>query len=242
MLEFVERVQSATDIPEETAEALTEKRDALRLLLRRSPFLLRTLLFTELAEVEDRLGNRAVAAAYRARVLRWSGRDRGGVRADVVDYLAAEGLAEEAHALKLSGSGGAVSESDDGVYRYLKERFDRFRRNDTDNRWEPQFDRHRAEGYRASVIVSNYQVEPDRFARFLRLLARAEMMRRGEAEVVVVDSGSAQAQWELNRDDVVSSGVDVTLRPDRRARNDPMRLEQGAGAGPRRICHLPRDR
>jgi glycosyltransferase involved in cell wall biosynthesis len=208
---FVADSLSVTDAPNTTPEMLEDKRARLRALVKASPYLFRTHLLVELADVEEQLGNSLVAAAYRARVLRWLDGDRLDVLDSVRRTLCQAGLGEEAKAITLHSNGRGHSADQDEVFEYLERRFQRYRTNDIDDEWTVEFERHTAEGYRASVIVSNYRVPADRFSRFLRLLGRSDMIRRREAELIVIDSGSPVRQWDLNGAEVRACGLDLTF-------------------------------
>jgi glycosyltransferase involved in cell wall biosynthesis len=208
---FLAAALKTEDEPEDSPDALEIKRQKLKGLIKNSPYYLRSYLFEELAEIEDKLGNTLVAAAYRIRLIRWVNSDRLDFLQSLCVTLKNAGMNEEAKTVELltnaAGNRGDGSE----IYNYLKQRYDSLRAVRLDDSWNVIYQRHRREGYRASVIVSNYNTSAEHFLRFLKLLKRNTMIRRGEAEIVVIDSGSPKQQWELNASDVRDADIDITF-------------------------------
>lgn len=208
---FLTAVLHAHNAPEDTPQSLDQKRSSLRTLLKGSPYLLRTHLLQELAEIEDKIGDPLVAAAYRIRVLRWLDGDRLDSLHAICRELSNAGLAEEAHVMKLLAAATSDDASNTSIFQYLTQRFSRLRTVEISDAWNMEFSRHKHEGYRASIIVSNYNTPAERFSRFLNLLKRITMVHRGEAEVIVIDSGSPSRQWELNGTDIKNCDIDISF-------------------------------
>jgi glycosyltransferase involved in cell wall biosynthesis len=146
----------------------------------------RVPLFRELARLERRAGCEIVAATYGLRAMRWLGRDAFGDLPYVAATLEAAGFAHEATTAR------AMFGDEPGT-------FDRCRRLMDDaverNRHNPArplavVDDRRGESVpRVSVIVSLYAAAT-KLDTLLTMLNQQSLARRGELEVVLVDSNS----------------------------------------------------
>jgi glycosyltransferase involved in cell wall biosynthesis len=139
----------------------------------------------EIARVERLLGNPLIAAAYELRTLRLVGEDRWGILPRLVATLREQGSTNEADAAEaLYGSRASA----DAVYRLLTQRLEALRT----YKAKPLAiydDRRTATRPKVAVIVSLYNAA-DKLKLFLTMLCRQTLLRKGEVEVILVDSGS----------------------------------------------------
>lgn len=180
----------------------------VRGLLKQSPAWLRTRLTLALADAEAASGRDLLAAAYRFRALRWLGDDRFGLSRSIVATAAGAGLGEEAKAVEFCRQSLSTEGDEAGVACYLQSRFDALRRIGIPADEAQRTDARRKERYRVSVLVSMYTVAPPALDRFVQMLGTLTMVRRGEAEIVFIDSGSPSPQWPLLAGRLKALGAD----------------------------------
>lgn len=181
-------------MPERTAAEITEKwRQCGQLVV--DLRIDRARLWREMARIEMLRGNDLVAATYRLRAMRLSGKDRPGDLAGVVETLRQHGFAREADVARAM-YGGA-----DGSLRQCRQLLDgalRENRQLVERDYEFVDDRRQPRAYRASVIVSLYKAESN-LPLFLQTLSLQTLLRAGEAEMVLIDSGSPEAEYQVFR-------------------------------------------
>jgi glycosyltransferase involved in cell wall biosynthesis len=175
----------------------------VRALLKESPAWLRTRLTLALADAEAASGKDLLAAAYRFRALRWLGDDRFGVTPSITATATSASLNEEAMAVAFCRQSLGSDADQPGVSAYLQSRYEALRRIAIPADYEQRTDARSKDRYRVSVIVSMYNVTPQALDRFMQMLSTLTMVKRGDAEVIFIDSGSPWPQWAL-----LSSRVD----------------------------------
>lgn len=168
---------------ENNEDALSEK---LRTLYRYdSTTLFRCNFWRDIARIERLRGHDLLAATYELRILRLLGHDALHLLPLLTETLNANAFCSEAEAVTALYSDPAAGP--ERVYDLLNARFERLRHYEA-KPWAILDDR-RAEGPRVAVIVSLYgAAEKLRF--FLTALAQQTLARRGEVEIILVDSGS----------------------------------------------------
>lgn len=151
----------------------------------------RVTLFREMAQLERRRGNDLIAATYLLRTMRWLGRDARGDLPYVASCLRDLGYDPEAEAAE------AMFGSDpDARSRCLGLMHDALDR----NRTKPELPLARREDFRGaiqprvSVIASLYNAAT-KLPTLLTMLANQSLARRGELEVVLVDSNSPSDEY-----------------------------------------------
>lgn len=142
--------------------------------------------FREMMAHERERGNALVAATYGMRILRWQGRDQFQLREQVSAALADGGFAREAEVVELMY--GGAPDADARSRSYLDRQLS-LNRTKKDLPLEFSEDMRGAKPVRASIIVSLYNAA-DKIPTFLRMLSQQTMIKRGECEVVFIDSGS----------------------------------------------------
>ncbi len=146
----------------------------------------RVRLFRELARLERRKGNDLVAATYELRVMRWLDRDMNGDLPYVTATLEDAGFAREAEAAQAMF--GPPAERFERCLALMQDAYDRNRT--LANRPLANLDDRRGPtAPRVAVIVSLYNAA-DKLPTLLATLDQQTLARRGELEVVLVDSGS----------------------------------------------------
>lgn len=184
---FPNRFERIAELPEQNADALREKLHLMYAL--GSGPLFRCNFWSQIARVERLRGNDLLAAAYEMRVLRLMGSDRLGLLGPATATLEHHGLHAEAGAVRAMIAGDAA------VAAFLSEREAQCRALPAAS-FELMDDQRRPESPRVSVIVSLYNAA-DKLRLFLELLANQTLVRKGEVEVILVDSGSPGAELEV---------------------------------------------
>ena len=180
---IVSRLRAAGEQSERNRDALKQKLGFLYYAA--SSPILRCNLWLEIARVERLLGNPLMAAAYELRALRLVGEDRWGLVPRLVATLRDAGNVDEAMAAEALYGDKASAEA---VYTLLTDRFRALRTYKT-KRLAINDDRRSATPPKVAVIVSLYNAA-DKLKLFLTMLCRQTLLRKGEVEVILIDSGS----------------------------------------------------
>lgn len=155
----------------------------------------RVTYFRELARLERRAGRPLVATVYQMRIMRWLGADVFGDLPSATATLRQHGYTHEARTLAAM----YAPDADTQCLALLKERFDALRTNPA-KPWQKTLDTRPADRKpRLSFIVSLYNAE-NKLDLFLRMISQDRMLRRGEAEVILVDSGSPTNEFRVVKD------------------------------------------
>lgn len=142
--------------------------------------------WAEIARIERILGNDLIAVTYELRILRLLGSDKLNLLPQVMDTLNINGFVHEAAAAQAIYADNKLAEQN--VYKYLEEAFDRNRLK-KEKPWLYVKDYRTATSPRVSVIVSLYNAA-DKLNFFLTALSQQTLLKIGEVEVILVDSGS----------------------------------------------------
>ncbi len=154
----------------------------------------RVRLWREAARVEELRGNILVTATYKLRVMRALGGDNFGDLAFVLRTLEEKGFFREAKAV--DALYGNSSQRDERCLNLIEAaRVDNLT-NSANDEYEIWDDRRDKSAYRASIIVSLYNAA-EKLPLFLRTLQHQTLIQRGEAEVILVDSGSPGDEYEV---------------------------------------------
>jgi glycosyltransferase involved in cell wall biosynthesis len=155
----------------------------------------RVRLWRELARLEELRGRNLVAATYRLRAMRLFGHDQFGDLPPVMETLQEYGFSREAAAA-------------DAIYGLHLDRVDRcanilntaFSSNQQSHDWNYELvdDRRNGSPCRVSVIVSLYNAA-DKLPMFLEALSLQTLVRAGQAELILVDSGSTTSEYAVFR-------------------------------------------
>lgn len=176
--------------PEHSQDALRKKLSALYAAA--SNPVLRCNFWMEIARIERLRGNELMAVAYELRLLRLLGDDRLGLLPRVADSLRRNGFPNEAEAAEALYSD--PDRAEERVYALLKKRMERLRR--YEEKPLDVIDDRRSRPAKVSVIVSLYNAA-DKLNVFLTALAQQTLVRNGEVEVILVDSGSPTNEREV---------------------------------------------
>lgn len=154
----------------------------------------RIRLWRELARVETLRNDPLAAATYRLRAMRLAGADRYDDLPVVVPILEQHGYQREAEvAVAMFGKSDSREEH---CSRLLDEAFAVHRRQ---RQWQYESvddRREKLQSFRVSIIVSLYNAA-DKLPFFLRALSRQTLLQRGQAEVVLIDSGSPAGEYSV---------------------------------------------
>lgn len=163
----------------------------------------RVRLWREIARLEQLRGNELVSATYRLRAMRLMGGDRFHDLPAVAHTLEKHGYRQEAEA---ASAMYAIQPDRDERCETLLQRAMANHRQYAPRNLELLDDRREQRGFRASVVVSLYDAA-DKLPLFLETLALQTMIRSGQAEVVIIDSGSPGKEYEVFRAWAERSGV-----------------------------------
>lgn len=140
----------------------------------------------EIARIERIRGNELIAVTYELRILRLLGEDKLKLLPNVRRTLEKHGLIEEARAAVAMYADPENSET--RVYDYLREAYER-NRSRQDRPWLYVVDQRTTEAPRVSVVVSLYNAA-DKLNFFLTALSQQTLVKKGEVEIILVDSAS----------------------------------------------------
>jgi glycosyltransferase involved in cell wall biosynthesis len=180
---LISRLKAAGEQSERNRDAVKDK---LRFLYQAaSNPILRCNFWLEIARVERLLGNPIIAAAYELRALRLVGEDRWGIMPRLTETLRETGNGNEADAAEALYGPKA---SADAVHTLLRQRLEELKTYKAKSLAICD-DRRDAKPPKVAVIVSLYNAA-DKLELFLTMLCRQTLLRMGEVEVILVDSGS----------------------------------------------------
>jgi len=155
--------------------------------------LYRCNFWQDIARIERILGNELMAATYELRILRLLGEDSLGLLPGVVATLNKHGLIQEAKAAQAMYAD--PNKAEENVYAYLKEAY---QRNLVRQDYPLQVldDRRNQTPAKVAVIVSLYKAS-DKLNYFLTALSLQTLVKQGEVEIILVDSGSPTNEREV---------------------------------------------
>ena len=197
------RLKKIADQSEHSKSQLREKLDAL--YGNASSPLYRCNFWLDIARLERELGNDLMAVTYELRVLRLLGEDRLGLLPRVVETLNNRGFTGEARVADAMFRD--LSSSEERVYSYLKEAYQR-NVNPIDKSWETVVDGRTTIPPKVSVIVSLYKAA-DKLIFFLTALGQQTLLRKGEVEIILVDSGSPTDEGAVVRNYSARTQINV---------------------------------
>lgn len=180
----LQHLRDAGHMTERNDDALADK---LSYLYSVTPHVLaRGNYWMEIARIERMRGNEHMAVTYELRMLRTLGEDRFGLLPRITETLLRLGAVKEAEAAEALYA-DSISAAD-RVQALLSARYQSLL-SYQDRPLAIRDDRRKNTEPRLSVIVSLYNAA-DKLKNFLTMLTRQTMLRRGEVEVILVDSGS----------------------------------------------------
>ncbi len=153
----------------------------------------RVRLWREIARVEELRGNDLVAATYKLRGIRLLGRDNFSDLPYILRILEGKGFHREA--IAIDAMYGKPSEQEKRCLEYVKQAYEANLTN-PERDYELFDDRREKSDYRASIIVSLYNAA-DKLSLFLKTLEHQTLIQKGEAEVILVDSGSPDEEYKV---------------------------------------------
>jgi glycosyltransferase involved in cell wall biosynthesis len=153
----------------------------------------RTFYFREMIRLERLRGNDLIAATYALRIIRWLGRDDYKLLGFIQDTFREHGFVREAEAVQAMYGDPARAEA--ACRAFLDDQLTRHRVN-PDRPWEIIDDRRTGQAPRVSIIVSMYNAAT-KLPTFWNMLRQHEMLHSGEAEIVLVDSGSPSNEYSV---------------------------------------------
>ncbi|QUS62002.1 glycosyltransferase [Synechocystis sp. PCC 7339] len=157
----------------------------------------RVRLWRELARIEELRDHTLVSATYKLRAMRALGEDQFGDLPFVLRTLTEYGFPKEMAAV--SALYGQPSEREERCHSLIEQaRLDNLT-NPAGDEYEIWDDRRGDGPYRATIIVSLYNAAA-KLPLFLKTLQHQTLIKLGEAEVVLVDSGSPGNEYEVFKD------------------------------------------
>jgi glycosyltransferase involved in cell wall biosynthesis len=153
----------------------------------------RVRVWREISRLERMRGNDLVAATYQLRSMRALGYDHFNELAFVLKTLEENGFKLEANAVAAIFEN--IEQQTENSLNLLK---DIYQNNLEYQAQESEFidDRRDQENYRVSVIVSLYNAA-DKLPLFLRVLAQQTLAQKGELEIILIDSGSPDQEYQV---------------------------------------------
>jgi glycosyltransferase involved in cell wall biosynthesis len=204
---YPQQLQAIVNLPETTETQLNDKLEQLgnlsqtinpeaknwREKLKSGYLLERVKIWREMARLEQIRGNELVAATYKIRGMRLLGSDRFNELADIINILNQHGFSREAqvvtamyskanHQEKLGEQLLPKAYQDNLDYRPQEYEFSR--------------DCRHKSSYRVAVVVSLYNAA-NKLTRFLQVLASQTLLQKQEAEVILIDSGSTEGEYQI---------------------------------------------
>jgi glycosyltransferase involved in cell wall biosynthesis len=161
-------------------------------------------VWRELARLERLRGNELVATSYELRLMRLLGRDKHGQLPRVLRSLEQHGFEPVARACKALYADSDNSE--EAVYQYLSEAYHRGLSYSAKD-WQHVDDR-RTSRARVAIVVSLYNAAA-KLKVFLTALAQQTMARRGEIELILVDSGSPTDEYSIAKQLIADLGLNA---------------------------------
>lgn len=154
----------------------------------------RVRLWRELARIEELRGNVFVTATYKVRAMRALGEDRFGDLPFILRTLQETGFTKEAKAV--DALYGKLSEREDKSFALIEAaRVDNLV-NPAEDEYEIWDDRRGKSDYRATIIVSLYNAAT-KLPLFLKTLQHQTLIQKGQAEVILMDSGSPTDEYQV---------------------------------------------
>ncbi len=154
----------------------------------------RVRLWRELARIEELRGNELVTATYKLRAMRALGADLFGDFPFVLRTLEDKGFKREAQVVEALY--GGRSDREERCFELIEQARQNNKTNPADDQYEIWDDRRPQPEYRATIIVSLYNAA-DKLPYFLRTLQHQSLIQRGDAEVILVDSGSPGQEYQV---------------------------------------------
>lgn len=156
-------------------------------------YLNRLKIWQEIARLENIRGNQLLSATYQLRIIRLLNEDRFKQLENVSQTLVNHNFQAEASLLNLLYS--PCQNSTQLVSEYLLNNYQNLL-NYQEKSSEFIKDYREQKNYRVSVIVSLYNAE-SKLGRFLSILAQHTIFQKQDAEVILIDSGSPQQEYQV---------------------------------------------
>jgi glycosyltransferase involved in cell wall biosynthesis/predicted 3-demethylubiquinone-9 3-methyltransferase (glyoxalase superfamily) len=153
----------------------------------------RVKIWQEISRLEKIRGNHLLSATYYIRIIRLLNEDKFQQLETVTKTLINHNFVEESSLLNLLYSSDKNSSS--LAYEYLSNNYQRLLYY-KEKSWEFIKDYRQKKNYRVSVIVSLYNAET-KLGLFLSILAQQTIFQKQEAEIILVDSGSPQQEYQV---------------------------------------------
>lgn len=185
------RLNKIATHPEYSMGCLREKLDEI--YGNASSSLYRCNFWMDIARIERISGNELMAVTYELRVLRLMGEDRLRLLPNVISTLNKHGFIHEAKAVQAMYT--EPEKAEENVYAYLKEAYQR-------NLIRPGKpfqvleDLRDEKSVKVAVIVSLYNAA-NKLNVFLTALSEQTLVKQGEVEIILVDSGSPTNEHEV---------------------------------------------
>lgn len=153
----------------------------------------RVRYFRELIRLERIAGNDLLAATYGLRIIRWLGRDEFRLLPFIKEQLLRHGYEREVEAADAMYSDPKRIES--ASREFLDEQWSRHKTK-PDVEHKVLDDRRGKKNPRISIIVSLYNAA-DKLPTFISMLRQQDMVRSGDAEIVLIDGGSPGDEYKV---------------------------------------------
>lgn len=153
----------------------------------------RIKIWQEISRLEKIRSNDLLSATYDIRVIRLLNEDKFNQLKTVIKILINHNFIEESSLLNLLYS--ADKNSCQLTYEYLLNNYQRLLHYQRKS-YEFIKDYRQKKNYRVSVIVSLYNAE-SKLARFLSILAQQTIFQKQSAEIILIDSGSPQQEYQV---------------------------------------------
>ncbi len=153
----------------------------------------RLKIWQEIARLETIRGNYLLSASYDIRIIRLLNRDKFNRLEAITKTLVNHNFEEEAHILNLLYQ--LRENSPQLCYEYLLKNY-QSHLNYQEKPYEFIKDYRQKKNYRVSIIVSLYNAQ-SKLGRFLSILAQQTIFQKQFAEIILIDSGSPQQEYQV---------------------------------------------
>ncbi|BAQ63703.1 glycosyltransferase [Geminocystis sp. NIES-3709] len=153
----------------------------------------RLKIWQEIARLEKIRENNLLSASYEIRIIRLLNQDKFNQLETVTNILVNNNFDKEAFLLKLLYS--PAKNSPQLAYEYLLNNYQSLL-NYQEKSYEFIKDYRQKKNYRVSIVVSLYNAE-NKLKHFLSILAQQTILLKQDAEIILIDSGSPQQEYQV---------------------------------------------
>jgi len=204
---FPSEYERVFQLPETSANEIDKKINQLKNLshplklsaeekinkLKTGYYINRLKIWQQISRLEKIRGNYLLSATYEIRIIRLLNQDKFQQLENISKTLINHNFVEESSLLNLLYS--HAKNSSELTYEYLSNNYQNLL-NYQEKSYEFIKDYRHKKNYRVSVIISLYNAE-SKLGYFLSILAQQTIFQKQEAEIILIDSGSPQQEYQV---------------------------------------------